>query len=225
MNLVMSGTKTSWAGIVLAAFGVPLIILFFAQAAPEGSYGSGFILLREGVILAFTAAFLAWILLVEREPLASIGLHGRHWGKSILWGLAGMAISLALAALLLYVFSKTGIAFGQGEEARKFDAVSPGVILVMVLRAGIAEEIFYRGYLMERLSRISRHWAIVFLMPLLLFALWHYRQGPGGVILSFFLGAVLAVMYWKKRDLKANIIAHFLVDFIPNLLLPFLGAS
>lgn len=223
MNLVMSTHKPAWTGILLAAFGVPLIILFFAKASSEGAYSSRFIMFRELTILAFTALFLAWILWVEREPLASIGLHPGHWGKSILWGLAGMAISLLVAALLLFVFSKVGIAFGQGAEAKKFDTVSPWVIFLMVARAGIAEEVFYRGYLMERLARVRNHWLVYFLLPLVLFALWHYRQGVGGIILSFCLGAVLAVMYWKKRDLKANIIAHFLVDFIPNLLVPLVG--
>lgn len=223
--MAVSKPGPGWAGILIAIVGVPLIILFFGQAFPGGAYSSNFILLRELSILAFTAAFLVWILRGEREPLSSIGLHGRHWGRSILWGLAGMAVSFLVGALLLFVFSKAGIAFGQGEEARKFDQVSPWVILVMVFRAGIAEEVFYRGYLMERLSRVSRHWTVYFLLPLVLFALWHYRQGLGGIIISFCLGAVLAAMYWKKRDLKANIIAHFLVDFIPNLLLPFLGGS
>jgi membrane protease YdiL (CAAX protease family) len=225
MDQVMSSSKPSLAGILLAAFGVPLIILLFGQLSPEGAYSSGFILFRELGILAFTAAFLFWILRVEQEPLSSIGLHNRHWGSSILWGLAGTAISLAVAALLLFLFSKLGIAFGQGAEAQKFSQVSPRVILVMVFRAGVAEEVFYRGYLMERLSRVRHHWLVYFLLPLVLFALWHYRQGVGGIIMSFCLGAVLAAMYWKRRDLKANIIAHFLVDFIPNLLGPFLEGS
>jgi membrane protease YdiL (CAAX protease family) len=225
MDLVMSSSKPSATGIFLAAFGVPLIILVFGQLTPAGDYTSGFILFRELAILAFTAAFLFWILRVEREPLSSIGLHNRHWGKSILWGLAGMAVSLAVAALLLFLFGKLGIAFGQGAEAQKFNQVSPWVILVMVFRAGVAEEVFYRGYLMERLSRVRNHWLVYFLLPLVLFALWHYRQGVGGIILSFCLGAVLAAMYWKRRDLKANIIAHFLVDFIPNLLGPLTGAA
>jgi membrane protease YdiL (CAAX protease family) len=225
MNLAVSNQRRIWRGILIAALGVPLIILFFGAAYPDGAYSSNFILFRELSILAFTAAFLVWILRVEREPLSSIGLHGRHWGISILGGLGGMAVSFIVAALLIFIFSKVGIAFGQGAEAQKFEKVSPWVILVMVLRAGIAEEVFYRGYLMERLSRVSRHWAIYFLLPLVVFALWHYRQGLGGIILSFCLGAVLAAMYWKKRDLKANIIAHFLVDFVPNVLVPMVGVS
>lgn len=32
-------------------------------------------------------------------------------------------------------------------------------------------------------------------------------------------------MYIWKRDLKANIIAHFIVDFVPNVLIPLLSGE
>jgi len=37
------------------------------------------------------------------------------------------------------------------------------------------------------------------------------------------LGAALTAFYLWKRDLLAAIIAHFLVDFIPNVALPALS--
>jgi membrane protease YdiL (CAAX protease family) len=134
--------------------------------------------------------------------------------------LAGLVACLIVGGFVLFIFSKTGVAFGNGKEAERYRSISPAVILLMVLRAGLVEEIFYRGYLMERLEKISGKWIVYFLFPLIFFGLWHFRQGLPGIILSFSLGAVLAFMYWKKRDLKANIITHFMVDFIPNLLLP-----
>jgi membrane protease YdiL (CAAX protease family) len=36
-------------------------------------------------------------------------------------------------------------------------------------------------------------------------------------------GLLLAFFYLRTRDLKANIMAHFLVDFIPNVLAPLLS--
>jgi len=46
-----------------------------------------------------------------------------------------------------------------------------------------------------------------------------------GVAIAFVLGAVLTGFYLWKRDLISNILAHFLVDFIPNVVLPMLGAN
>jgi membrane protease YdiL (CAAX protease family) len=85
----------------------------------------------------------------------------------------------------------------------------------------VAEEVFMRGYLLERLTTLTRSpWAAVTL-SLIPFALLHYPgQGWAGVLISFFAGGVLTWFYLWKRDLKANIIAHFLVDFIPNVAAP-----
>jgi membrane protease YdiL (CAAX protease family) len=207
-------------GIIFALFAVPVLIQIFYILAAQGLYSNTFIIARELSIFLITALFLAWMTRIENEPPDSIGLHNRHWGRSIMLALAGLVACLIVGGFVLFIFSKTGVAFGNGKEAERYRSISPAVILLMVLRAGLVEEIFYRGYLMERLEKISGKWIVYFLFPLIFFGLWHFRQGLPGIILSFSLGAVLAFMYWKKRDLKANIITHFMVDFIPNLLLP-----
>jgi len=61
-------------------------------------------------------------------------------------------------------------------------------------------------------------------VTLVLFAGFHYRQGWPGVLLASAAGAVLTAFYLWKRDLVANIFGHFLVDFVPNVVLPLLGA-
>jgi membrane protease YdiL (CAAX protease family) len=206
-------------GIIFALFGVPLLITSFQYFAPD-VYSDQFILGRELSIFLVSAMFLFWMVRSEGYPLSSIGLHGRNWGKSLVIALVGLLISFAVGALVILGLNAAGIPFGSGGEAQRFSDVSPWVIFIMVSRAGIVEEIFYRGYLMERLYMLNKNKFVYFLFPLVVFALWHYRQGVGGIIVSFCLGAVLAFLYWKKRDLKANIIAHFLVDFIPNIIVP-----
>jgi uncharacterized protein len=216
-------TRPSLAGIITAALALPMIILIFESFSSPDAHTNGFILAREFSILLFTVLFLHWMTNTEKNPLSSIGLHSRHWGKSLLLALIILIACFLVAGLTLFIFSKTGIAFGEGKEAQRFSNISPFVIFLMVFRAGLVEEIFYRGYLMERLEKLTGNWVIYFLLPLILFAAWHYRQGAGGIIISFLLGAVLAYAYWKKRDLKANIIAHFMADFIPNIILPLLS--
>jgi membrane protease YdiL (CAAX protease family) len=131
-----------------------------------------------------------------------------------------MAVSIIAGLGCLLALNALGISFGQGGEAQRYDQISLWAISFMVLRAGVVEELFYRGYIMERLEEISGRWLVYFLLPAIIFGLLHFRQGVGGILISFVLGLILAWFYWKKRDLKANIIAHFLVDFIPNVLVP-----
>ena len=213
----------TWVGLSIALFGAPLVIFLFQSMAPEGPFTNQFVLAKELCVFAVAGILILLILKGERLGLGSIGLHSRNWGKSILWGLLGVVIAGAALAILLFIFSKVGIAFGQGEDVGRYKNISLWVMFVMVLRAGIVEEICYRGYVIERLQKISGNWIVYFLIPLILFGLFHYRQGIGGIIISFVAGAILALLYLKRRDLKANIITHFLVDFIPNVLLPLIS--
>jgi uncharacterized protein len=212
----------TYLGLALALFGVPLLIFILQRNAPA-FYTDQFVITKELSIFALTGILLLLIIKGEKLGLDSIGLHNRDWGKSILWGLIGTAIAIVVLAILLFIFPKVGIKFGEGGESARYKNVSLWVMSLMVLRAGIVEEICYRGYAIERLEKISGNWIVYFLLPLILFGLFHYKQGLGGIIISFVAGVILAVLYIKRRDLKANIITHFLVDFLPNVLLPLLS--
>jgi uncharacterized protein len=221
-----STTRTpaiTYLGLALALFGVPLLIFIFQSTVAPGPYTNQFVITKELSIFALTGVLLLLITKGEKLGLDSIGLHNHNWGKSILWGLIGTVIAIAALALLLFIFPKVGIKFGEGSESTRYKNVSLWVMTLMVLRAGIVEEICYRGYAIERLQKLTGNWIVYFLIPLILFGLFHYRQGVGGIIISFVAGAILAILYLKRRDLKANIITHFLVDFLPNVLVPLLS--
>jgi membrane protease YdiL (CAAX protease family) len=216
-KLVSSGT---WIGLVIAFFGGPLIIYLFGLLQPSNGFTDRFVILRELSLFALAALLLIIIIKVEKLGLASVGLHNRHWGKSLLWSLGLMLIcfvALLGCLALLYLF---GITYGSGEAALQSEQISLWTMTLMVLRAGIIEELFYRGYIIERLEKLTGNWVAFILLPTLIFALFHYKQGVGGILISFVLGLIFAVYYWKTRDLKATIVAHFLVDFIPNVLVP-----
>ncbi len=213
----------TWVGLALALFGAPLVIFIFQSLAPDSPFTNLFVMGKELSVFAVAGILILLILKGEKLGLDSIGIHSRNWGKSILWGLIGIVPVGVALAILLFIFSKVGISFGQGSDVGRYKNVSLWVMSFMVLRAGIVEEICYRGYIIERLQKISGNWIVYFLIPLILFGVFHYRQGIGGIIISFVAGAILAILYLKRRDLKANMITHFLVDFIPNVLIPVLS--
>jgi hypothetical protein len=224
----MNSEKVSpytWAGLLLAFFGAPLVIYLFGLRPDSEPLTNAFLTAKEVAIFLVAALLLLLVVKGEKLNLNSIGLHNRHWGKSVLWGLLLAIICFAVLAGLLGLFQLVGISFGDGAESHKYDNISLWVMTLIVVRAGIVEEICYRGYIMERLEKISGKWVVYFLLPALIFGLLHYKQGIGGIIIATVMGLVLAYAYWKKRDLKMNIIAHFLVDFIPNVLLPLLSGN
>ena len=157
----------------------------------------------------------------ERLSLASIGIKSDALGRSFAWGIGLAVVSFAAALACLAIYHALGIHYGEGQALSR----SLPVTSLAVMRAGISEEVLYRGYAIERLQSLTGSKWIAAGISLVLFAAFHFRQGLPGVVIAFVLGAVLTGFYLWKRDLISNIFAHFLVDFVPNVLLPALGAA
>lgn len=211
------------AGLLLAFLGAPLLIYVFNLFTEGQPLTNELVLLREGGLFLVTGLLLVLVTQGEKLKLDSIGLHNRHWGKSL--GLAAiiMISSIALLAGILGVYYLLGVSYGSGGESSRYDAISLGVMTVVVIRAGVIEEICYRGYIIERLEKFTGSRLVYLYLPAIIFGLVHYRQGWEGIVIATAAGLLLAFFYVRYRDLKANIIAHFLVDFIPNVLAPLLS--
>ena len=92
------------------------------------------------------------------------------------------------------------------------------IVLVAVFAAGIGEELMWRGFLMDRLERLSglrgRAWLVI-LVQGVLFGLPHLYQGLGGVIITAFVGFGFGWLRYRcGGNLWACIIAHIAVDTI-----------
>lgn len=89
----------------------------------------------------------------------------------------------------------------------------------MVIRAGVVEELFFRGYAIERLEAIGCGSILSATIPLAIFAATHWTGGVQNVIIALVLGGVVTLFYLWRRDLVANMIGHGLSDFL-GLVLP-----
>jgi len=214
-NLTNSTNSYTWIGIFISLFSITIINLIF-----KSLYGDqlvdGQMITREVLIFGMVGLLLFYIIPKEKLTLDSIGLHNRDWKKSLM--LAAVVFVVCIAAMLVCVeFSKlVGWKFG---ESKSFDLLSKSVIAFITIRAGVAEEIFMRGFLLERFTAITGKKWMAFLLSTIPFGLLHYPQGYAGILISTVAGGVFALFYFWKKDLKSNIIAHFLIDFIPNVLL------
>jgi membrane protease YdiL (CAAX protease family) len=170
---------------------------------------------KELIILGLVGVLFVLIVKGEHLGLDSIGLTFGNWKKSLLLSLLIMVACFAAIVVGVLISQAVGWSFG---ESTAFDQLSLWTVTLVTIRAGVAEEVFMRGYLLERFSTITGSPWVAAALALVPFALLHYPgQGWAGVLVSFNAGAVLTAFYFWKRDLKANIIAHFLVDFIANV--------
>lgn len=211
-------STNSWTylGLAIALFGIPLIATVFR---PLAATSDQWVVIRELSILSLTA-FLLW-LVVRKEglPLTSIGLSFERPGRAVLVGLGYTVLFFLLVIGVLAAYQAMGVRYGEGAAIAR----ALPVVFLTVLRAGISEEIFYRGYLLERLESLSGSKWLAGAVSVAAFAGFHYSQGWPGIVIAGVLGAAMTALYWRKRALLPLIIAHFMVDFIPNVLGPLLG--
>ena len=100
-------------------------------------------------------------------------------------------------AACLVVFPLVGLSYGSSSGP----ALPIGVSVLLYARAGIAEEVFYRGYAIERMEALTGNRAIAAVVPLLIFAGSHFSQGLAGILITFVIGAIATSIYLWKRNL------------------------
>jgi hypothetical protein len=55
-------------------------------------------------------------------------------------------------------------------------------------------------------------------VPLLIFGVGHWTGGWANIVIALVLGGILALFFIWRRDLVANMVGHWFVDFIGNVL-------
>jgi membrane protease YdiL (CAAX protease family) len=203
--------RATWAGLAISLFAMVALRQVFVFFVPEPTFASS--LLKEALIWLNAVALIVIIRRGEHLSLRSIGLGTAPWWKSILWGFVIAIVSAVAVGALAYV---TGYGHGLGSSA--FENLPLWLITAIVFRAGVVEELFYRGYAIERLRMIGlgRFWSVA--IPLVIFSLGHWSGGAANILIAFAAGLILTGFYLWRRDLVANIIGHGLVDFVANVL-------
>jgi membrane protease YdiL (CAAX protease family) len=175
--------------------------------------GTLHLLAVEAVYGGLVSVMLAHVRFVERRPWSSIGLRRLRPRDAAVAVAFALLTTAGLAAIYLLVFPALGT--GNREAVERLRAMPAWWLALSVLRAGVSEEILFRGYPIERLQELTgRRWLAAGL-PLIPFVLAHV--GPWGwshVLVAGFGGAMLTWLYLLRRNLLASILAHCMVDAV-----------
>jgi len=204
-------SRATWVGLFLSLFVMLLVRQSVSYFWPTLTFTAA--IWKETLLWVSAITLLFIVGRGERLPLTSIGLGTSRWWKSILWGLV---IAVASAAAGGVLAGLTGYGHGPGSAA--FEKLPLWLITLIVLRAGVVEELFYRGYAIERLQAVGLKPAWAAGIPLVIFALGHWTGGAANILIALVLGAILSAFYLWRRDLVANMIGHGTVDFVANVL-------
>jgi uncharacterized protein len=180
-------SPATWAGLAISLFAMVVIRQVFVFFVPEITFASA--VLKEALIWLNALALIVIIRRGEHLPMRSIGLGTARWWKSILWGFVLAVVSAVVVGALAYATS-----YGHGPGSAAFEKLPLWLITAIVFRAGVVEELFYRGYAIE-----------------------HWSGGAANILIAFVAALVLTGFYLWRRDLVANMIGHGLVDFFANV--------
>jgi len=173
---------------------------------------------REGIFWALTFFLLAYVRVAERRPLSSIGLK-RPTSKSVGFGLAGALVLITgFAFIYMIIFPALGLPMKESQMAA-VKSMPLWFRFLLVVRAAVFEEIYYRGFAIERLTEFTGLRWLASLISLAAFTFAHLAYwGWAHLIVAAFGGAVLTVLYLFRRDLGCNMLAHLITDSVGFLL-------
>ncbi|QSX31446.1 CPBP family intramembrane metalloprotease [Shewanella cyperi] len=215
--------RALWAGLALA-LGVPtLLALYSPKSWFPGAGQTVSVAIGELCFWLLAAALLLTVRFGERSPWSSMGLGKPRWA-GLGWGLvAGLAL-LLLYPLIQGLLKAVGLDPSQ-MNSLDLKTLPPWMVIGMALRAGIVEEVLFRGYLLERLGTLFGQRQLGALLSLIFFVAVHARSWSAGhLIFVAIAGAFLTGLYLWRRDLWTNILAHTLTDGVGLLALRFAPA-
>ena len=206
----------SWVGVV-GILGIEYLIrnIFLPSFAKEIHVRNALII--EWILLAIL--LLVWLPKVENETLGSIGFGLFKW--RYLW-MGVIAFVVATAALIFsgFVLEENGL-----EPIRSLQPVletfSGFTLFGLFITGTILEEIFYRGYLIERLSVLTGHVWLAGLVSWMAFSLVHLKFfGLGPTIDVSIISFMLVLLYMKEKSIWPCIIAHGINNALSYLVFP-----
>lgn len=222
-NVKDNGARLSkkWAFAVglIIIFGVEFLLRDFLLPANASDISVGLALVGEWVALSFLV-FL-WVPKVEKKNFGSIGL-GRFKPRHLGWGVLVYLLVLVASSISGFLLGFVGL-----PSLRSLQPLIEGYGFVtlfgLFLTGTFLEEVFYRGYLIERMTVLTRHRWVAALVSWLLFTLVHLKFfGLGPTIDTSVISAALVLLYLKEKSIWPCIVVHGINDALAFIIFPLL---
>jgi membrane protease YdiL (CAAX protease family) len=204
---------------LIIVFGVEFVLRDFLLPANASDISVGLALVGEWVTLAFLV-FL-WVPKVEKKNWKSLGF-GRFKLRHLKWGILVYLLVLVVSSISSYLLGYVGLS-----SLRSLQPLLQGYGLItlvgLFLTGTFLEEVFYRGYLIERITILTKHTWIAGVSSWLLFTLVHLKFfGFGPTIDTSVISAALVLLYLKEKSIWPCIVVHGINDVLAFLIFPLL---
>lgn len=165
-------------------------------------------------------AVVAFVLVVEGRPLASVGVawEGPLWFAY--WTAVGLAMMLGANVVTQPLWDRVGGGEELAEGLGSFASLSTGERLFVATTAGVTEEVPYRGYAIERVAALTGSPLAAGVVSVVAFTLAHRGDtwGWGAVARIAQPAVVVTGLYLATRSLPVVVAVHALNDAVGLLL-------
>ena len=224
--LTLSTRSVLWPVVAALALGIGVVSLSYLVATDAGDGVAELFGVPVSIIAAtmmsgsFALIGLAHSAVRYREPLSSLGFVGTSGFRPYLlavglW-LLGLSVLIVWVQALIWLDIDALLPPDTANEALDQAGGSIVITILLVAVAGpIAEEIFFRGFVLSGLlKRFGVRRAL--LLSSLVFGLFHID--PGAIVPTFALGLVLGWVYLKTGSIWPSIFAHALHNGVAVLI-------
>ncbi|HWE05361.1 MAG TPA: type II CAAX endopeptidase family protein [Rhizomicrobium sp.] len=196
---------------------IGLLLTLGAGFLPLGAWGRtysglGRLVGNEVLWWAAVVVILLYIAFVERRPFNSVGFRKPRILDLILAAIAGVLMVAGIVFIYYVVFPALHLRMNAA-TMRSLLETPFWYRLILVTRAAVAEELLFRGYPIERICELT---ASRWLAALLTWAAFTYAHlsswGAAQLIVAGYGGVILTWLYLWRRNLWANMLAHWIAD-------------
>jgi membrane protease YdiL (CAAX protease family) len=219
-NMVNSSRLSSrWAAIagLIIVLGSEYILRDAFISKGASGFHIGVVIIVEWAIVLLLVFY--WIPKVEHRNMASIGFGKFHW--RYIW--------ISIVAYVVYFLILIGVEIGvKSAGLQALRDLSPSLktygfslLFGLFLTGTFVEEIFYRGYIIERVAELTGQRWVAGVVAWLTFTLVHLRFfGLGPTLEVAVFGAIVVILYIRTKNIWPGIIVHGINDIFGFIIGP-----
>lgn len=162
-------------------------------------------------------ALILYFLWRNGEPISRIGWRLDGVWREVLLGLALAGPFFLFSGWMGQFFLHAGLSPAPPDAESMLTPHSPAqftLATLLTVVVAIAEETIFRGYLLLRLSFVSRSVGFAVILSTLIFSMGHGYEGIAGIATVGVMGLIFALIYLWRGSLVAPAIMHFFQDFV-----------
>ena len=175
-------------------------------------FGKGNLIGHEVFWWCAVVLMLGYVLFVERRRMSSIGFHRPRFLDFVLAVVVGILMVVGIMVIYFVIFPALHLKMNTAVMGSLM-ATPFWYRFLLVTRAAVSEELLFRGYPIERLLELTKSPWLAGIVTWAAFTIAHLGSwGWAQLIVAGYGGVLLTVLYLWRRNLWANMLAHWIAD-------------